>query len=170
MAKKKIVPMKESQMVISEDTLYRELSLLIAKSKEKAVSQVKSTINILFWQVGKRINDEIMHNKRAGYGTQIIPNLARKLSSEYGRSFEEKNLRRMMQFAEQFHDKKIVVPLARQLSWSHIILLLPLKTIEEKKFYAQLAIEEGGLNYRITAQEGTGRKNTRAASGSAGTD
>jgi len=48
-----------------------------------------------------------------------------------------------MQFAEHFPDRKIVVPLARQLSWSHIIILLPLKTIKEKIFYAQYAIEEG---------------------------
>jgi predicted nuclease of restriction endonuclease-like (RecB) superfamily len=143
MAKKKIVLVKDSRTVIFEDTLYKELSLLIEKSKQKAVSQVKSTVNILFWQVGKKINDEILHNKRAEYGTQIVSNLATKLVAQYGRSFELKNLHRMMQFAEQFPDRKIVVPLARQLSWSHIILLLPLKTIKEKIFYAQHAIEEG---------------------------
>jgi len=42
----------------------------------------------------------------------------------------------MMQFAEQFTDFEIVVPLARQLSWSHILLLLPLKSKEEKIYYA----------------------------------
>jgi hypothetical protein len=50
------------------------------------------------------------------------------LAAKYGRSFEEKNLRRMMQFAEQFTDLQIVVPLARQLSWSHFLMLIPLKT------------------------------------------
>jgi len=151
MAKNKIVPEKNSRKpppkhnkvgfplrtVISEDTLYKELSYLIEKSKQKVVSQVKSTVNILFWQVGKKINDEILHNKRAEYGSQIVANLAARLTVQFGRSFELKNLRHMMQFAEQFPDRKIVVPLARQLSWSHIILLLPLKTIEEKVFYAQ---------------------------------
>jgi len=48
----------------------------------------------------------------------------------------------MMQFAEQFTDFEIVVPLARQLSWSHILLLLPLKSKEEKIYYAQKAVEE----------------------------
>ena len=111
----------EYNITNNEDTLYRELSLLIEKSKQKAVSQVKSTVNILFWQLGKKINDEILHNKRGKYGAKTVQNLAEKLSAQYGRSFELKNLRRMMQFAEQFPDKKIVVPLARQLSWSHII-------------------------------------------------
>jgi len=134
---------KKTNQVILAEPLFKELSLLIEKSKQKAVSQVKSTINLLFWQIGKRINDEILHNKRAEYGMQIVANLAEKLSNKYGRSFEIKNLRRMMQFAEQFPDQKIVVPLARQLSWSHIIILLPLKTLNEKLFYAQLVNKEG---------------------------
>ncbi|MCL1814830.1 MAG: PDDEXK nuclease domain-containing protein [Treponema sp.] len=124
------------------DSLYKDLSTLIEKSKQKVISQAKSTVNLLFWQIGKRINDGILNNKRAEYGKQIVPNLAGMLSAEYGRSFEEKNLRRMLQFAECFPEKKIVVPLARQLSWSHIIILLPLKSSEEKLFYAQRAIDE----------------------------
>jgi hypothetical protein len=51
--------------MIPEDTLYKELSFLIEKSKHKAISQVKSTVSTLFWQVGKKINDEILHKKRA---------------------------------------------------------------------------------------------------------
>jgi hypothetical protein len=137
MAKKKIVPKKENRNtlqkpnkvkvllrpIISEDTLYKELSYLIEKSKQKVVSQVKSTVNILFWQVGKKINDEILHNRRAEYGAQIVANLAARLTAQYGRSFELKNLHRMMQFAENFPDRKIVVTLSRQLSWSHIITI-----------------------------------------------
>ena len=106
------------RIVNHEDTLYKELSLLIEKSKQKAVFQVKSTVNILFWQVGEKINDEILHNEHAEYGAQIVTNLAIRLTAQYGQSFELKNLRRMMQSAEQFSDRKIVVPLARQLSLS----------------------------------------------------
>ena len=106
------------------DSLYKDLSTIIEKSKQKVISQAKSTVNLLFWQIGKRINDEILKNKRAEYGAQIVSNLAKMLSAEYGRSFEEKNLRRMLQFAECFPEKKIVVPLSRQLDWSQIIILL----------------------------------------------
>jgi len=47
-----------------------------------------------------------------------------------------------MQFAEVFPDFEIVVPLARQLTWSHLIILLPIKNSEARIFYAQRAIEE----------------------------
>ncbi|MCL2231493.1 MAG: PDDEXK nuclease domain-containing protein [Treponema sp.] len=124
-----------------EHALFRELSFLIEKSKQKAVSQVKSTANVLFWEVGKRINNEILHSKRAEYGAQVIANLAEKLSVNYGRSFELRNLRRMMQFAGEFPDKKIVSTLSTHLSWSHVIELLPLQTTDAKLFYAHEAIE-----------------------------
>ena len=133
---------KNIKQILPEETLFRELSLLIEKSKQKVVSQAKSTVNLLFWQIGKRINDEILHSKRAEYGAQIVSNLADKLSVQFGRSFEVKNLRRMMQFAAQFPDRKIVVTLSRQLSWSHFIVVIPLKTTEERLFYADLTIQD----------------------------
>ena len=108
--------------ILPEETLYKELSLLIEKNKQKVISQVKSTVNLLFWQIGKRINEEMLHSKRAEYSAQIIRNLAEKLFSEYGSNFELRNLRRMMQFANKFSDKKIVSTLSTQLSWSHCIV------------------------------------------------
>jgi len=48
----------------------------------------------------------------------------------------------MIQFAEQFPNSEIVVPLARQLSWSHFLTLLPLKSMGSKLFYAKNAIEQ----------------------------
>ena len=95
----------------------------------------------MFWQVGKRINDDILQNKREDYGKQIVLILSTQLKDKYGKNFELGNLRRMLQFAEQFPDLSIVVPLARQLSWSHFTILIPLKNQEAKLFYANLAVE-----------------------------
>ena len=61
--------------------------------------------------------------------------LSTQLMDKYGRSFALRNLRRMMQFAEQFPDFQIVSPLATQLSWAHIIEVLPLKTHDAKLYY-----------------------------------
>ena len=93
----------------------------------------------MFWQVGNRVNQDILQNKRAEYGKQIVPTVSAQLENKYGRNFTEKNVRRMLRFAEQFSDFQIVVTLSRQLSWSHFVELLPLKTLEAKLFYAQNA-------------------------------
>jgi len=93
--------------------------------------------------VGKRINTDILANKRADYGKHIVVSVARQLMDRYGKSYEEKNLRRMMQFAQIFSDEKIVVSLIRQLSWTHFIALIPLKDPLQRDFYAQMCRVEG---------------------------
>jgi predicted nuclease of restriction endonuclease-like (RecB) superfamily len=61
------------------------------------------------------------------------------LEQEFGRGFEAKNLRRMVQFAQAFPQIEIVATLSRQLSWSHFVNLLPLKTEQARQFYASQA-------------------------------
>jgi hypothetical protein len=64
--------------------------------------------------------------------------LALELEREYGRGFAEKNLRRMVQFAEVFPEEKIIVSLIRQLSWTHFLALILLKDPLQREFYAEM--------------------------------
>jgi hypothetical protein len=65
--------------------------------------------------------------------------LSRQLEQRHGKNFEERNLRRIIQFAEIFDDYNIVATLSPQLSWSHLIVLLTVKKKEALVFYAQKA-------------------------------
>jgi predicted nuclease of restriction endonuclease-like (RecB) superfamily len=67
-----------------------------------------------------------------------LPTLSAKLVRDYGQGFAEKNLRRMVQFAEVFPEEAIVVSLIRQLTWTHFIALIPLKQPLEREFYAEM--------------------------------
>ncbi|MBI4645488.1 MAG: DUF1016 domain-containing protein [Bacteroidia bacterium] len=129
-------------MVLSDEQLFNEISQLIEQNQKQLVSQANSTLTLLFWHIGKRINENILQNKRADYGKQIVVTLSRQLTEKYGRNFEEKNLRRMLQFAEQFTDTEIVATLSRHLSWSHFLVLIPLKNHGAKIFYAQKVFTE----------------------------
>ncbi|SHF41142.1 Protein of unknown function [Salegentibacter echinorum] len=122
--------------------LVNELSKLIEQGKKEVAVQVNSTMTMVFWQVGKRINQEILENERAEYGGNIVPTVSSQLVKHYGRSFGTKNLHRMMQFAEIYPDIQIVVSLTRQLSWTHFVALLPLKSDEERQFYSKKIAEE----------------------------
>jgi len=106
------------------------------------VAQANSTLTLLFWHVGDRINKNILQNKRADYSKEIVSTLSTQLKSKYGSNFELRNLRRMMQFAQQFSEEQTVATLSRQLSWSHFVELLPLKNKEAKLYYAQKVSEE----------------------------
>ena len=117
--------------------LLDDLREIIRRGKSQAVAAVNSALTLTYWHVGQRINTEVLRGERAAYGQQVVAALSEDLVAQYGKSFEAKNLRRMMQFAEVFGDLEIVVPLARQLSWSHFLLLIPLQSPQARGFYAQ---------------------------------
>jgi predicted nuclease of restriction endonuclease-like (RecB) superfamily len=136
--KKKLV-----KHIITEGDLLKQLTELIETSRYQAAIQINATLTQMFWQVGHRINEFVLQNKRADYGKQIVVSLSRQLQERFGRSFEEKNLRRMIQFAEQFTNPEKVLTLSKKLSWSHLLVILPLKSEEQRSFYINKVRDEG---------------------------
>ena len=126
----------------SEFYLFHELSKIIEQSQQQIAYQANSTLTMLFWEIGRRINNDILRNRRAGYGKQILTSISVRLEANFGKNFNEKNVRRMLQFAEQYPDMQIVVTLSRQLSWSHFLILIPIKSQEAKSFYADKVIND----------------------------
>jgi predicted nuclease of restriction endonuclease-like (RecB) superfamily len=136
--KTRVTETKESGravMLPAQSDLFATVSGLIEEARRTLARQANSTTVFLFWRIGQQVNSEILHHQRAEYGQKIVTTLATQLVASYGRSFEARNLRRMMQFAEQFPDFGIVSPLATQLSWSHVVEVLALKTPEARLFY-----------------------------------
>jgi predicted nuclease of restriction endonuclease-like (RecB) superfamily len=124
-----------------EPSLFVEISTLIEQARGVVVFQANHALTLLFWKIGKRVNEAVLQNQRADYGKRIVVTLARQLTEKYGRNFEERNLRRMLQLTEQFQDIAIVSTLSTQLSWSHFIELLPLQSSEARLFYARQAAD-----------------------------
>ena len=125
------------------NNLVVDLRQLIVESRRQATAAVNLALTILYWKVGERIRREVLGSERAGYGEQIVVTLSHQLEAEFGRGYSEKNIRRMMQFAEAFPDREIVVTLSRQLSWSHFQALLPLSKPLQRDFYAEMSRVEG---------------------------
>jgi len=124
---------------IQDNALFVSIRELIEESKQQIAISVNASMSMLYWQIGKRINQEIQDQDRAEtYGKQIVATLCRQLETDYGTSFSEKNLRRMMQFAETFSDEKIVVSVIRQLSWTHILAIIPIEDPLKRAFYIEM--------------------------------
>lgn len=121
--------------------LLNDLTTLIEKTKVQVSAQVNSALTVLFWHIGNRILTQNLQNKRAEYGKQTVVTLSRELTEKFGKNYEEKNLRRMIQFAEKFPDIEKVVTLSRHLSWSHFLALIPIKVANARDFYGKLAYE-----------------------------
>ena len=122
--------------------LLADLRGLIHQAREGVARAVDSSLTTLYWHVGRRIRQDILREKRADYGGLIVAAMGRQLEAEFGRGFGEKNLRRMIQFAEGFPDREIVVSLIRQLTWTHFIALIPLDKRLEREFYAEMCRAE----------------------------
>ena len=118
--------------------LFSVISSMIEEARSTVAITVNAGLTLLYWRIGRRIKEEVLHDKRAEYGKEIVVSLARQLTSSYGNSFSEKNLRRMIQLAEVFPDEKILVSLIRHLSWTHFLALIPLKDDLQRKFYAEI--------------------------------
>ena len=93
---------------------------------------------MLYWQIGNRINTEILKNQRAEYGKEIIVSLSKQLELEYGKGWGEKQLRQCMQFASVFKEKEIVYTLCRELSWSHLRLISHMEDPLKRTFYIEM--------------------------------
>ncbi len=124
---------------ITNKSLFEKIKNLIEQTKQNVAISVNSSLTIMYWEIGNKINQDILKNQRAEYGKEIVVTLSRQLQDNFGKGFDEKNLRRMMQFANAIEKQKVVT-LSRQLSWSHFLALLPLQESLKIEFYAQMSI------------------------------
>ena len=124
---------------IRNNNLFEQIKNLIEQTKQNVAISVNSSLTMMYWEIGNKINQDILKNQRAEYGKEIVVTLSRQLQDNFGKGFDEKNLRRMMQFANAIEKQKVVT-LSRQLSWSHFLALLPLQESLKIEFYAQMSI------------------------------
>jgi len=123
---------------ITPKVLLKDLRELIEEARQDVARQVNSALVVLYWRIGQRIRQDILKEKRAEYGEQILHTVSTELVEEFGTGFSEKNLRRMVQFVEAFPDEQIVVTLSRQLGWSHFVAIIPLDDDLKRDFYGEM--------------------------------
>jgi predicted nuclease of restriction endonuclease-like (RecB) superfamily len=99
---------------------------------------VNSSLVTLYWQIGKRIRQDILKEKRAEYGKQIVSAVSRELQSEFGRGFSEKNLWHTIRFAEAFPEEEILSAVRRELSWTHFKQIVYIDDPLKRDFYTEM--------------------------------
>jgi len=123
---------------VASPPLLEDLRRMIEETRQGVAVTVNAALTMLYWRIGKRINEEILKGGRAEYGKEIVVLLARQLEADYGRGFSEKSLRHMLRFAEAFPDDRIVSALMRQLSWTHFLSIIYLQDSLQRDFYAEM--------------------------------
>jgi predicted nuclease of restriction endonuclease-like (RecB) superfamily len=126
------------KLIPSSDALVQELRSLIEATRGRVAQTVNSELVALYWQVGKRLREETLGDERAAYGEQVVAEVAKALTAEFGRGFSKRNLHYMARFAEVYPDAKIVHALRSQLSWTHFREIIAIDDPLERQFYTEL--------------------------------
>jgi predicted nuclease of restriction endonuclease-like (RecB) superfamily len=115
---------------------------LIDQTRYIVAKTVNQELTLLYWNIGKSINDDILKNDRADYGKKLILNLSDELSNRYGSGFNKRNLHSFIKLNIVFQDITIVHTLCAQLSWSHIRNLIYIENPIKREFYIQMTVHE----------------------------
>lgn len=119
---------------IVTDKFYDDIKMILETSRKQAVRAVNFAMVEAYWSIGKRIVEEQNGSVNSVYGSNLLGELSKKLTSEYGKGFDETNLSRMRKFFLTFGNRDT---LCHDLSWSHYRLLLKLENNEAINFYVE---------------------------------
>jgi len=139
-----------------KNKLYSDIKSILDQARGQAVKAVNFSMVIAYWQIGKRIVEEEQGgNQKAGYGEYILKDLAKKLNKDFGRTIDERELRRMRQFFLQFSIRDAVRPELKkkvqkemrdavrpELTWTHYRLLLRVENKDARSYYLNEAVEQ----------------------------
>lgn len=124
------------------ERLLRDIRALIEEARERTALAVNAEVTALYWNIGTRIRRDILKERRADYGKQIVSTVGRQLESAYGKGYSEKSLWHMIRFAEACPEYEKVSTLWRELSWSHFKSLIYIEDPLKTEFYTELCRHE----------------------------
>lgn len=140
----KKIPIKTNKTISPRnlESQFLEIESMIQSARERAFAVVDTVLVDLYWNIGAYISEKI---KTTLWGRSVVANLAEYIQKNIPspRGFSDKNLWRMKQFYEEYHNNIILSPLVRELSWSqNLVIFSKTKSIEEREFYLKLAHAE----------------------------
>lgn len=129
-----------------DNSLLTAVKKIIIEARKVAWHTNNSILLNMYWQIGQLIvEDEQGGQRKADYGKAVLKNLATQLTLEFGRGFDESNLRNIRQFYLSFPFRDAV---RHELSWTHYRIISRLENQSLRDQYVRYAIEEG-WNTRI---------------------
>jgi len=128
---------------LDTQALFCDIRGLIEETRSSVATVVNAGLTLLNWQIGKRIQTEVLNGERADYGKGIVASLSRQLTDEYGRGWSARSLAYMVRFAEAFPKMEILQALCAKLSWTHFKAIIYIDDSLKRDFYAEMCRVEG---------------------------
>ena len=115
---------------------------LIDITRQNVAKTVNQELTLLYWNIGKSINEDILNNSRADYGKKVIPFLSDELTNRYGTGFNKRNLQSFVKLNIVFQDITILHAVSAKLSWTHLRNIIYIDNPIKREFYIQMSIHE----------------------------
>jgi len=125
-----------ADIVLSEKEVYSNIRTVLANARQKAYSAIKLAMVEAYWEIGRQIEQAV--GDRAEYGKGLLQYISIRLTKEFGKGFDETNLRKMRQFYQTF---PIQDALRLELSWTHYRLLMKVNEPKRREFYLNEYVE-----------------------------
>ena len=128
---------------------YEEVKSVLLEARKRVYKNNQNDMVLAYWQIGKMIVEKQGGKKRAAYSDGLIKELPIQMTKDFGRGFDESNLRNIRQFYIVFKKRDTV---CRELSWSHYKSLMK---VEDADIRDHLMIEavEGSWSVSKLSQE-----------------
>ncbi|WP_286818955.1 PDDEXK nuclease domain-containing protein [Desulfobacter sp. UBA2225] len=124
-------------------TFYTDVRQILEQARSKSRSAVNSAMVEAYWLIGRRIVEEEQQGEhKAAYGKRLIEELSAALTSDFGKGFSYANLYNCRQFYLTFPEQEILSTLCRELSWSHLRLIMRVESPKAIKYYCHEAREQ----------------------------
>jgi len=139
---------KEQTLSVNFDSkVYETIRAALTEARTKAFKAVNSAMVLAYWEIGREISNAI--GGRAEYGKQLLKYLSSRLTTEFGKGFDERNLRFMRQFYQTF---PIRDALRTELTWTHYRLLMRVEESSRREFYLAESADAGWTSRQLERQ------------------
>jgi predicted nuclease of restriction endonuclease-like (RecB) superfamily len=138
---------------LAESVLFTDIKVILDHARTQVKQTVNSAMVQAYWQIGRLIvEDEQQGNQRAEYGKAVLQALSKQLSAEYGKGFNDRNLRNMRKFYQSFPNWNAV---RTELSWTHYRALIRIGNEQARTWYMQEAQQQAWSARALERQMGT---------------
>ncbi len=134
---------------VPDANLYQDIRNILLSARTQVRQTVNTAMVQAYWQIGRLIvENEQGGEKRAEYGKRVLPELAKRLSADFGKGFSLPNLRNFRQFYLNFSMDEIRYTASGELSWSHYCCLIRVADKTARTWYAN---EAASQNWSVRA-------------------
>lgn len=121
-----------SDTSVVTEGFYEQISSILSTARDKAYTAVNFAMVEAYWKIGKSIVEQQGGEERAAYGDALLKELASRLTEDFGKGFDARELRKMRQFHLAFPIRDALRP---ELSWTHYRRLIRISNSDSRMWY-----------------------------------